>query len=1168
MAVGKNNSVSVEIFLKLLNDARVQAKLREIVGTTKVLKGEVKKLDVAEEKLYTTEKRLANALAQNNAMMQGRVKTITRVRQVQDKFGKTQGYITTQTKQLTTAQGNVVATTKILNDSTKKQVGMWGGLNPQLDKANKFLNNLRWSMVNLMFAMAAIGAVLSPFILLTKYGMELESLFKRIEVVTGTAMETAKAGVERLRAGTMFSMEEMGKAFLEFSKQGFNAADTMQALPSITALATVGFTDLDTATRIVAQTMHEFGLKANDAAHIADVLAAAANQSAADVETFGVAMSYAGPIAAQAGLSFEETAAALSILSNMGLSASKAGTSFAAALTKIMRLTEDTKETMKELGISFFDSTGQMKDMDTIVRELSAVLGDLPDEERLEFLVQTFGRRGARAISGFMTALETGQGTISTFTTAIDQQNYAIQRMEDVHTTTAARLKTIWNDVKMSFNDVGTAFNNMLANMLEDIQAASLEKRMTKIRDRMRQIGMEGAPTIAEIIGVGKMPYAGGITYGEALKVAPEAAMVSDVLKKTAKALEEQGAIGLMKVKEMLDVEEKRAALMYSINKALSEQAITLDTQIEGLNMGVGEYINLLYRGVDAQDILTQKGREYSNALNQGVLFVDNLTTVSSRAQNVAELIKKEYERGGVSLEKITGLTENQRDELRKILDGEISINTVTLEQLNFWKEIYKAIFDANQELIKMETAQTALVNKAEELAQKYAPEVSKELQRAKDAYEDLQALRDKMLAVGAPGLREITLDLFGVGMSVYQLEQMEDRLDSNKERLEFWEKAVESANDEIRKQTTILRDYQEQLREVDDEIRTLSRPRFTGQLGIERLINKVELAIKKQELADRGIADAQSFLQEQLALSSQGYDKLYESIERVNQAVERGEDTYTAWKETVQEFIYDTIKAGEDLGEDVTEHVRKFQTLLLSTSRFGGAEGEFNRQEEYLSLLRDAYDIHYGAMEDDVRFAIQAHEEEGAHIFESSAQVVNALQSQWKEHDRLSQKVESVSEKVDVWKDKLSAAKTKVDFFRDAISQLSSEMDRLVKAIEQVVLKQSQIALGKPFKSSSQFGGENQAFITGTGIGTRLPSGGYLAPGVVYKGSSFDDFVMRPGQEPVKINPNDTLIGFQGAGGLGTITIQNINISGVSGDPEEFAYEFTKALKRELRTI
>ena len=39
------------------------------------------------------------------------------------------------------------------------------------------------------------------------------------------------------------------------------------------------------------------------------------------------------------------------------------------------------------------------------------------------------------------------------------------------------------------------------------------------------------------------------------------------------------------------------------------------------------------------------------------------------------------------------------------------------------------------------------------------------------------------------------------------------------------------------------------------------------------------------------------------------------------------------------------------------------------------------------------------------------------------------------------------------------------------------------------------------------------------------------------------------------------------GASGIGGVTIGNITVNGVSGDPSDFAYAFAEELRRELKT-
>ena len=62
--------------------------------------------------------------------------------------------------------------------------------------------------------------------------------------------------------------------------------------------------------------------KPAEATRVADGLTAAANKSFNSVESLGEALKYAGPVAADANMSLEETLAILGSLGNMGIQGS------------------------------------------------------------------------------------------------------------------------------------------------------------------------------------------------------------------------------------------------------------------------------------------------------------------------------------------------------------------------------------------------------------------------------------------------------------------------------------------------------------------------------------------------------------------------------------------------------------------------------------------------------------------------------------------------------------------------------------------------------------------------------------------------------------------------------------------------------------------------------
>ena len=64
----------------------------------------------------------------------------------------------------------------------------------------------------------------------------------------------------------------------------------------------------------MASSINSFNLKAENSGHVADVLATAANDSAADINYMGDALKYAGTPAHSLGISLEDTSAAIEVM--------------------------------------------------------------------------------------------------------------------------------------------------------------------------------------------------------------------------------------------------------------------------------------------------------------------------------------------------------------------------------------------------------------------------------------------------------------------------------------------------------------------------------------------------------------------------------------------------------------------------------------------------------------------------------------------------------------------------------------------------------------------------------------------------------------------------------------------------------------------------------------
>ena len=1092
------------------------------------------------------------------------------------------------------ANGRSISTTTKQSKVLEAANGQWLLGSKSMDKLLKKMNAVRWAMVNVTFALAGAAAVAAPFAILIKYGMKLEDLFTRIEVVTGAMADKALEDIKRLRTGTMYSIEEMGEGFLEFAKQGFDAGDTIMALTPIMALATIGFTDMKTATKIVAQSMHEFNLQAKDAAHIADVLASAANKSAADVDTFGIAMSYAGPIAQQAGISFEETAASLAILSNMGLTASKAGTSFAAALTMMIKPTDDVKKKMRDIGITFFDAEGKMKDMDKITRELSAALGGLSDEEKLRFLTETFGRRGARAIAGLMTAMEGGMGTIKSFTDEISESNYALENMLKLHETASGRLKIAWSEFKSGFTGMGESFKDVFSSILEAWNTEQLKKRIEEVNILMAELGGTQIPLfedenineeMSRIVNrrneVEKKLKNGTKTemfitkrseFGELgkelsiLNTEYEHIMntQSSVVKNFTRT-EEFYVNAAVKLKEEAN-ELKNAFETLDIDKAF---------EVEGLGNVYDQIVKLA--NVMSKDLNAESWKKYEEIVSNinKAIFTQQPNKITENIKSYTTQIKQLV--GDITPEFAiqAKLTAEQAALLSDIVSNVETIDMTDPHIRDVLKEILKIWIGIGKEQDKHITSHNAAIYAYENLlnlsTSKTAIPQLKELQEAADEMEDLVIKQDAAgKDVGQLAkYQDMTELLYQIESQIVTAKLLGNNLKYYEEQIDITNDSLEIFNGFLDIQKDKLDDLKDSLRDVNDEIKELSSPRFTGQLEVERLISNVELFIKKQKLADYGVIDAQKFLQDAVNNTNGNYQNLIDTIDEVNSLTDTSKDSYEAWRETLRETIRDLVLEGNLQSKNLSELVKQQSTLLLSTSKFGD---EQSKQSKTVSLLKDAYDVYYGGMGDDVKYAIDLHKEAGRDIYDSSQEVISGLNQWWGEEARLNGEIEitesnisSLSNVIDSRQETLKNLQTSLKDVTDELSDMVDETWEAIRALLELG-KLRNIGGGKNAPRPGVTGGSKKYTrkeLEEEGTWSEEDIDHIMAA----SGGEQNDFVMRPGQKPVPFSSGDTIIGTKGGLPTGDVNINSLTLNGASGDPQEFVEIFTKELRRQMRT-
>ncbi len=274
---------------------------------------------------------------------------------------------------------------------------------------------------------AALG-VAGIGIAAVKTSMEFDaamSVVKAVSGATGDELSDLREAALDAGASTVFSATEAAEAQQELVRAGVSVSDVMGgALVGSLGLAAAGQLQLKDAAEIAAQAMNIFKLEGDDVGYVADVLAAGANKSAADVSQLGWSLRMGGLMASQMGVGLEETIGIFSMFADNALIGSDAGTSFKVMLQRLTPATGPAQSAMEELGLSFFDAEGNFVGLEESAQRLQDSMKGLTEEQRSAAMEVIFGSDGVRAAN---ILYNEGAAGVREYTEAVSDEGAAVR---------------------------------------------------------------------------------------------------------------------------------------------------------------------------------------------------------------------------------------------------------------------------------------------------------------------------------------------------------------------------------------------------------------------------------------------------------------------------------------------------------------------------------------------------------------------------------------------------------------------------------------------------------------------------------------------------------------------------------------------------------------------
>ncbi len=220
-----------------------------------------------------------------------------------------------------------------------------------------------------------VGDVVRAFGEFVGSGAELETVMSRIEGLTGTSGSAIKgltADVIQLSTELPKTSKDLVEGLYFVASSGFAGQQAMDILTVSAKASAAGLGETKVVADAVTSTLNAYKMGAGDAAKVTDVLIQSVKEGKGEPAALAGALGRVLPIAAAAGVSFEQVAASLATMTRTGLSAEEAATALRGTIGALEAPGKQAQGALESIGTSADEVRAAIRD-----KGLLAALQDL-----------------------------------------------------------------------------------------------------------------------------------------------------------------------------------------------------------------------------------------------------------------------------------------------------------------------------------------------------------------------------------------------------------------------------------------------------------------------------------------------------------------------------------------------------------------------------------------------------------------------------------------------------------------------------------------------------------------------------------------------------------------------------------------------------------------------
>lgn len=276
---------------------------------------------------------------------------------------------------------------------------------------------------------------------------------KEVRVLTEDALMLGRT--------TEWTASQVTELQTALAKLGYNIPQIRNMQESVLQFATSVGANLPDAANLAGAALRMFGMHSSEMQKALEILTASTNKTALDFEKLKVALPYAGSIANSIGFDIAQTASLLGVLSNAGLSSSRAGTGLRQIL---LELSKQNGKLQTAMG-------GNIKTFDDFVRGLQLMRDRGLEAGEAAKLVST------RA-SGALLVLANGVDDIKRLNNEVRDTDGLLktiqaERLDTLHGSTLL-LKSAWEGLIQTFRDSAGPMKDVVDWLTKIIRYTSL----------------------------------------------------------------------------------------------------------------------------------------------------------------------------------------------------------------------------------------------------------------------------------------------------------------------------------------------------------------------------------------------------------------------------------------------------------------------------------------------------------------------------------------------------------------------------------------------------------------------------------------------------------------------------------------------------------------------